>query len=105
MGALPLAWSAALRVNHDIIIQASVEYVVLFLLFCFRLHSFLELDAVVSTLRRWILADSNIAITMSGYWSSLWLRSDFAHKPLKNCVDIIHLDIVEIWNINDKKKV
>ena len=31
VGAVPLAWSAALRVNHDIIIQASVEYVVLFL--------------------------------------------------------------------------
>jgi hypothetical protein len=42
---------------------------------------------------------------MPGYWSSLWLRPDFAHKTLKNCVKIIHLDIVEIWNMNDKNKV
>ena len=32
VGAIPLAWSAAVRVNHDIPIQASIEYVVLFLL-------------------------------------------------------------------------
>ena len=39
---------------------------------------------------------------MSGYWSSLWRRPDFAHKTLENCVNIIHLEIVEIWNMNDK---
>jgi hypothetical protein len=42
---------------------------------------------------------------MPGYWSSLWLRPDFAYKTLKNCVNIIHLDIVEIWNMNDRNKV
>lgn len=33
--AVPLAWSAALRVNHDIVIQASIGYVALFLLLPF----------------------------------------------------------------------
>ncbi|KAN0136738.1 hypothetical protein V8E53_005508 [Lactarius tabidus] len=68
IGAVPLAWSAALRANHDIIIQATIE------------------------------------VGRNRYWSSLWLRPDFAHKTLKNCVKIIHLDIVEIWNMNDKNK-
>jgi hypothetical protein len=31
VGAVPLVWSAALRVNHDITIQASIECVILFL--------------------------------------------------------------------------
>ncbi len=35
VGPVPLAWAAALRVNHDIIIQASIEYVVLSLLIPF----------------------------------------------------------------------
>jgi hypothetical protein len=68
IGAVPLAWSAALRVNHDIIIQATIE------------------------------------VGRNRYWSSLWLRPDFAYKTLKNCVNIIHLDIVEIWNMNDRNK-
>ncbi|KAH9014628.1 hypothetical protein EDB85DRAFT_860137 [Lactarius pseudohatsudake] len=67
VGAVPLAWSAALRVNHDIIIQASIE------------------------------------VGRSRYWRSLLSSLDFADQPLKNCVNIIHLDIVEIWNMNDKR--
>jgi hypothetical protein len=31
LGAIPLSWSAAVRVNNDIIIQATIECVVLFL--------------------------------------------------------------------------
>jgi len=30
VSAVPLAWSAALRVGRDIVVQASIEYVVLF---------------------------------------------------------------------------
>jgi hypothetical protein len=40
VGAVPLAWSAALRVNHDTIIQASIEYVVLLLLLPFFIPFF-----------------------------------------------------------------
>ncbi|KAI0285724.1 hypothetical protein BC826DRAFT_1050460 [Russula brevipes] len=32
----------------------------------------------------------------------LWSSLDFAGQPLKNCVNIIHVDIVEIWNLNNK---
>ena len=42
---------------------------------------------------------------MSGYWRSLWSSLDFADQLLKNCVNIIHDDIVEIWNLNDKAGV
>jgi hypothetical protein len=42
---------------------------------------------------------------MSGYWRSLWSSLDFADQSLKNCVNIIHDDIVEIWNLNDKTGV
>jgi len=68
IGAVPLAWSAAVRVNHDIIIQASIE------------------------------------VGRSRYWRSLWSSLDFADQSLKNCVRIIHDDIVEIWNMNDKTR-
>ncbi|KAI9456396.1 hypothetical protein BJY52DRAFT_1381678 [Lactarius psammicola] len=68
VGPVPLAWSAALRVNHDIIIQASIE------------------------------------VGRSRYWSSLWFSPDFADQTLKNCVNIIHVDIIEIWNMNDKSR-
>ncbi|KAH9172741.1 hypothetical protein EDB89DRAFT_2164433 [Lactarius sanguifluus] len=68
IGAVPLAWSAALRVNHDIIIQASIE------------------------------------VGRSQYWRSLRSSVDFADQSLKKCVNILHLDIVEIWNMNDKTR-
>ncbi|KAI0285606.1 hypothetical protein BC826DRAFT_1051403 [Russula brevipes] len=32
----------------------------------------------------------------------LWSSLDFADQPLKNCVNIIHVDIIEIWNLNDR---
>ncbi|KAF8269504.1 hypothetical protein EI94DRAFT_1828906 [Lactarius quietus] len=68
LGAASLAWSAAVRANHDIIIQASIE------------------------------------VGRSRYWSNLWVSPDFADQSLKNCVRIIHDDIVEIWNLNDKTR-
>jgi len=41
---------------------------------------------------------------MSEYWRNLWSSLDFANQTLKNCVNIIHDDIVEIWNLNDKAR-
>ena len=49
--------------------------------------------------------DSNVTVVFSGHWRSLWSNLDFADQTLKNCVKIIHDDIVEIWNLNDKTKV
>ena len=40
-----------------------------------------------------------------GYWRSLWSSLDFADQPLKNCVNVIHIDIVEIWNLYDRNGV
>jgi hypothetical protein len=42
---------------------------------------------------------------MLGYWRRLWSSVDFADHPLKSCVNIIHVDLVEIWNLNDKTGV
>ena len=52
-----------------------------------------------------IQEQSNIAAIVSGYWRDLWSSRDFVDQSLKNCVNIIHDDIVEIWNLNDKDGV
>ena len=44
-------------------------------------------------------------MTLTGYWQDLRSSPDFAHQTLKSCVNIIHDDIVEIWNLNDKTMV
>ncbi|KAH9061774.1 hypothetical protein EDB83DRAFT_2552150 [Lactarius deliciosus] len=68
VSAVPLAWSAALRVSSDIVVQASIE------------------------------------VGRSGYWRRLWSSVDFADHSLKSCVNIIHADLVETWNLNDKTR-
>jgi hypothetical protein len=52
-----------------------------------------------------IWSDSNISITAIGYWRNLCFSLDFADQSLRNCVRVIHDDIVEIWNLNDKTMV
>ncbi|KAF8266802.1 hypothetical protein EI94DRAFT_134110 [Lactarius quietus] len=42
---------------------------------------------------------------MSGYWRNLFSSLNFADHTLKDCVNIIHWDIAEIWNLNDKYSV
>ena len=39
------------------------------------------------------------------YWCRLLSSVNFAEHPLKSCVNIIHVDLVEIWNLNDKTGV
>ncbi|KAH8979092.1 hypothetical protein EDB92DRAFT_426644 [Lactarius akahatsu] len=63
-----LAWSIAQRVNHDIIIQASIE------------------------------------IGRSRYWRGLGSSQDFTDQALDSCVNVIHKDIVDVWNFNDKER-
>jgi len=36
------------------------------------------------------------------YWCNLWSNLDFADKPLEYCVNLIHADIVKIWDPDDK---
>jgi len=35
------------------------------------------------------------------YWSGLLASTDFTGRRLQQCLDIIHIDIVSIWNIRD----
>jgi hypothetical protein len=101
--AVPLTWSAALRVNHDIIIQASIAYVgfvspltFLILFSHLRVGRSREHIHLMSSDRF-----CQLPVILSGYWRSLWSSPDFADHTLKDCVNIIHDDIVEIWNLND----
>ncbi|KAF8469329.1 hypothetical protein DFH94DRAFT_232284 [Russula ochroleuca] len=82
----PLAWSVALRSSRDITIQASIE---------------------IGRSREYIDHMNEPGLTNYfplGYWRSLWSSLDFADQPLKSCVNIIHVDIVEIWNLYDRNR-
>ena len=100
----PLAWSVALRASRDITIQASIEYVV-----CFpTLVLFIYLILRIGRSREYIDHTDEPILTNYfplGYWRSLWSSLDFADQPLKSCVNIIHVDIVEIWNLYDRNRV
>jgi hypothetical protein len=101
---IPLAWSVALRASRDITIQASIEYVV-----CFPTPiSFICLVLRIGRSREYIDPTDKPILTNHfplGYWRSLWSSLDFADQRLKSCMDVIHIDIVEIWNLYDKNRV
>jgi hypothetical protein len=99
----PLAWSVALRASRDISIQASIEYVGCLPI----LISLIRLVPRIGRIREYIdLTDKpNIDKLILGYWRNLWSSLDFIDQFLKSCVNIIHLDIVEIWNLRDKSRV
>jgi len=40
-----------------------------------------------------------------GYWRSFRSGHYFDGQALKDCLDIVHIDIVEIWNLNDRDQV
>ncbi|KAI0272993.1 hypothetical protein BGY98DRAFT_1099662 [Russula aff. rugulosa BPL654] len=52
-----------------------------------------------------ITIQASIEIGRSRYWRNLWSNLDFADQPLKSCVNIIHADIIEIWNLYDRQRV
>ncbi|KAF8264358.1 hypothetical protein EI94DRAFT_1738614 [Lactarius quietus] len=68
VSAVPHAWSAALRVSHNIVLQASIE------------------------------------VGRNRYWHRLWANVYFINRSLKSCVNIIHVDLVETWNLNDRTR-
>ncbi len=101
---VPLAWSVALRASRDIFIQASIEYVVSLS----TLISFICLILRIGRSREFInLTDERILIKVIAleYWRSLLSSLDFADQPLKSCVNVIHVDIIEIWNLFDRHRV
>ena len=85
-------------------IRASIEYVV-----CLpTLISFICLALRNGRSREYIdLTDNRIPTTCFplGYWRNLWSNLDFADKPVKHCVNVIHIDIVKIWNLDDRNGV
>lgn len=40
-----------------------------------------------------------------GYWNGLASSDDFAGRTLASCVEVIHADIVGVWNFPDKDRV
>jgi hypothetical protein len=105
----PLVRSAApsLRASRDITIQAiqaSIEYVV-----CLpTLISFIYLALRLGRSREYIDRTDEPILTKYfplGYWRDLWSSLDFADQPLKSCVNIIHIDIVDKWNLYDRNGV
>ena len=39
------------------------------------------------------------------YWRGLWFSDDFRGKTLANCIEVIHADIVGVWNLPNKDGV
>lgn len=35
------------------------------------------------------------------YWSGLLSRTDFTGRQLRQCLDVIHRDIISVWNIRN----
>jgi hypothetical protein len=100
----PLVWSVALRASRDITIQACIEYVTCLPTFILVIH----LVFSIGRSREYIDPTVKPIPTnylLLGYWRNLWSSLDFADQPLKSCVNIIHVDIVEIWNLYDKTRV
>jgi len=51
-----------------------------------------------------ISIQASIEVGRGRYWCNLLSNIDFAGQTLKDCVDIIHADIVGVWNLNDRTK-
>jgi hypothetical protein len=48
---------------------------------------------------------ASIEVGRSKYWRRLCSSVNFAEHPLKSCVNTIHVDLVEIWNLNDSTEM
>jgi len=51
-----------------------------------------------------ISIQASIEVGRKKYWRDLRSSQAFVDRDLKTCVNVIHTDIVEIWNLNDKGK-
>jgi len=45
------------------------------------------------------------SLATEGYWRDLWVTDDFAGYTLENCIEVIHSDIVGVWDFPDTDKV
>ncbi|KAH9057192.1 hypothetical protein EDB87DRAFT_1632991 [Lactarius vividus] len=39
-----------------------------------------------------------------GYWRGLGSSNDFTHQTLANCVNVVHEDIISVWNFGDGER-
>ena len=39
------------------------------------------------------------------YWRGLWSGDDFLGQSHANCIEVIHADIVGVWNLPDEDRV
>ena len=40
-----------------------------------------------------------------GYWRNLGHSQDFTNRTLESCVNVIHEDIISVWNFDDRENV
>jgi hypothetical protein len=104
----PLVLSIAQRVSHDLIIQASIEYVSSpLVLSCVISYCSSGLDVAVSSTCCFSSHEGNFDTfhPYIGYWRNLWSSPDFTDQIFEDCVDVIHADIVGVWSLRDADEV
>jgi hypothetical protein len=76
------------------------------ILFALDVHRSLTVSAAKVSIRLVVGVFSVIThLHISGYWSGLLASTDFTGQKLQQCLDIIHSDIVSVWNIHDSANV
>ena len=102
-----LAWSVAQRVNHESAIRSSIEHVPLFSLSKTLSCRSLELGEVVSdmSLPNKITNILTSSFACIEYWRNLGSSRYFTNHTLRSCVNVIHEDIISVWNFDDRENV
>ena len=102
-----LAWSVAQRAKHEIIIQASIEHVPLSSLSKTVSCCSLELGEGVSDMSvPYKIANIlRSSFTCIEYWRNLGSSRYFTNHTLRSCVNVIHEDIISVWNFDDRESV
>ena len=44
-------------------------------------------------------------VSVIGYWKGLSASASFSQRTMKTCLQVLHMDIIGVWNINDKHGV
>ena len=44
---------------------------------------------------------TNLPLSSSGYWMGLAASVNFPGKTIEACLQVLHTDILEVWNIQD----
>ncbi|KAF9488802.1 hypothetical protein BDN71DRAFT_1424471 [Pleurotus eryngii] len=47
---------------------------------------------------------ASIAVGKRRYWEGLGHSANFPNRPLKKCLDVIHRDVIAVWNFQDPNK-